>query len=417
MFLNGASVRRVWEGFANGDSSFKHQAGPSGFDALVKDMLGLREDAYGRLDVHPTMEDGRAAVRPEAFSLNGLAKGICGEAWADQMDPRRTMESATTAISPANLPATSGFYSTVSNLMTAKTLAAYKNPAYIADRLMPTVPSRFKTERLPGMQAIGNQARSMSPGQSHPRANFGDYYIDTPETEKFGLGVDVTQEAVFFDRTNMVLSQAAGVGEALSLNKEKRCLRVILGITNPYKFMGTGYNTYLSSGDRINTAGSSELIDWTDIDAADILASKITDPFTGELISVDFDTIVVPPSKLKTAEYITNATEIERDTNSGAERLRAANAERGRFQIVSSPQILALLIANSVNAANAANYWVRLNRAKAFAYMENWSIMTKTPSANDYAMADNGLVFSQFTNEQGAPAVMDPRYAQLFYQS
>ena len=73
---------------------------------------------------------------------------------------------------------------------------------------------------------------------------FGEDYIDTPQTTKRGFIVPVTKEAIFFDRTHLILQRAAEVGEVLGLNKEKRLLDLLIGVTNNYKWKGADYNTY-----------------------------------------------------------------------------------------------------------------------------------------------------------------------------
>jgi hypothetical protein len=59
--------------------------------------------------------------------------------------------------------------------------------------------------------------------------------------------VPVTKEAIFFDRTHLVLSRAAEVGEVLGLNKEKRLIDLVIGAKNNYKWKGTTFNTYQTS--------------------------------------------------------------------------------------------------------------------------------------------------------------------------
>ena len=78
----------------------------------------------------------------------------------------------------------------------------------------------------------------------YPNLGFGEDYIETPSTTKRGFIVPVTKEAIFFDRTHLVLSRAAEVGELLGLNKEKRLVDLVIGATNNYKWKGTAYNTY-----------------------------------------------------------------------------------------------------------------------------------------------------------------------------
>lgn len=79
----------------------------------------------------------------------------------------------------------------------------------------------------------------MHPGMPYPHVGFGEDYIETPSTAKHGLIVPVTKEAVFFDRTNLVLGRAAEVGEVLGLNKEKRLIDLVIGQVNNYKWKGT----------------------------------------------------------------------------------------------------------------------------------------------------------------------------------
>ena len=63
----------------------------------------------------------------------------------------------------------------------------------------------------------------------YPSLGLGEDYIETPSTTKRGFIVPVTQEAIFFDRTHLILQRAAEVGEILGLNKEKRLLDLVIG--------------------------------------------------------------------------------------------------------------------------------------------------------------------------------------------
>jgi hypothetical protein len=73
------------------------------------------------------------------------------------------------------------------------------------------------------------------PGMPYPNVGLNEDYIETPSTTKHGFIVPVTREAIFFDRTHLILQRAAEVGEVLGLNKEKRLLDLALGLTNNYK--------------------------------------------------------------------------------------------------------------------------------------------------------------------------------------
>ena len=131
----------------------------------------------------------------------------------------------------------------------------------------------------------------------YPSLGFGEDYIDTPQTTKRGFIVPVTKEAIFFDRTHLILQRAAEVGEVLGLNKEKRLLDLLVGTTNNYTWKGAAYNTYSAAGTGVAPDGNwvnqltDELVDWTDVDAAEQLFANILDPNTGEpvLIAGDHD--------------------------------------------------------------------------------------------------------------------------------
>ena len=115
----------------------------------------------------------------------------------------------------------------------------------------------------------------------YPHLGFGEDYIETPSTTKRGFIVPVTKEAIFFDRTHLVLSRAAEVGEVLGLNKEKRLIDLVIGVTNNYKWKGTSYNTYQAATPWINSLATNELVDWTNVDKAEQLFADILDPEHG----------------------------------------------------------------------------------------------------------------------------------------
>ena len=69
----------------------------------------------------------------------------------------------------------------------------------------------------------------------YPSVGLSEDYIETPSTTKHGFIVPVTREAIFFDRTHLILQRAAEVGEVLGLNKEKRLLDLVIGAANNYK--------------------------------------------------------------------------------------------------------------------------------------------------------------------------------------
>ena len=120
------------------------------------------------------------------------------------------------------------------------------------------------------------------------------------------------------ETTGQFLQKCAKVGESLGLNKEKRLLDMVLGVTNNYKWKGTTYNTYLTSGAWVNVKSNNELVDWTDVDAAEQLFADILDPNTSEPVLIRPNTVLVTPAYRHAAIRVFKATAITYTASSAA---------------------------------------------------------------------------------------------------
>src|SRR5208337_1454919 len=187
---------------------------------------------------------------------------------------------------------------------------------FVLSKLVSTIPTRLDGERIPGVGRIGDDVSEVRPGMPYPSLGFAEDYIDTPQTTKRGFIVPVTKEAVFFDRTHLILQRASEVGEVLGLNKEKRLLDLLIGATNNYNWKGANYDTYSSTGSGVAPDGNwrnelnEELVDWTDVDAAEQLFADILDPNTGEPVLIQATTVLVMPAYRHAAARILSATEL-----------------------------------------------------------------------------------------------------------
>ena len=223
----------------------------------------------------------------------------------------------------------------------------------------------------------------------------------------------VTKEAIFFDRTNLVLSRAAEVGEVLGLNKEKRLIDLVIGATNNYKWKGTDYDTYYArpatARHWINELADNELVDWTDVDAAEQLFADILDPNTGEPVLVQATTVLVMPAYRHAAHRVFNAAEITYTAGGAATTTTAANP-LGNYRVVESRLAYRRIVASGESAADAKKWWFIGDFRKAFAYMENWPItVTQSPPGSE-ADFNQDIVVRFKASERGAAAVINPRY-------
>lgn len=347
-------------------------------------------------------------LRPEDFSIRDLAETLVpdGPAWVRQLDPR---SAGSVQVLEADGVDVTAFLNITGQVIYSRIMQAYTQDAFVMSRLVDTIPTRLDGEKIPGISHIADQIDEVPPGMPYPHLGFGEDYIETPSTTKRGFIVPVTKEAIFFDRTHLVLSRAAEVGEILGLNKEKRLLDLLIGVTNNYKWRGTTYNTYQAATPWINVKTGNELVDWTDVDAAEQLFSDILDPSTGEPVLVSASTVLVMPAYRHAAHRVFSSSEI-RYTAAGAPTTTIAANPLASYRVVDSRLAYRRVIASGVAADDAKKWWFIGDFHKAFAYMENWPItVTQSPPGSEADFSSDVMVRFK-ASERGAAAVINPRY-------
>ncbi|MBN2476907.1 MAG: hypothetical protein JXB62_20030 [Pirellulales bacterium] len=356
------------------------------------------------------LEQGQ--LKPEDFSIREVAEVTLGGPRVRQMDPRGEGVCVLEAGEGVDVTA---FSNITGQVVRSKILQAYTQEAFVLSKLVATVPTRLDGEKIPGVGRISDEVAEVRPGMPYPNLGFAEDYIQTPQTSKRGFIVPVTKEAVFFDRTHLILQRAAEVGEVLGLNKEKRLLDLLIGATNNYHWKGTDYNTYSSAGsgaapdgDWINQM-TEELVDWTDVDAAEQLFADILDPNTGEPVLVQATTVLVMPAYRHAAHRVFNAAEITYTAADAATATTAANP-LGNYRVVESRLAYRRLIASGEAAADAKKWWFIGDFKKAFAYMENWPITVAQSPLGGEAEFNQDIVVRFKASERGAAAVINPRY-------
>jgi hypothetical protein len=351
-------------------------------------------------------------LKPEDFSLRDLAEGLVpdGHRWVRALDPRDA--GGVSVLEAGEGVDVSAFLNITGQVIYSKIQEAYTQEAFVVSKLVDTVPTRLDGEKIPGIGRIPDEVMEVHPGMPYPHVGFGEDYIETPSTTKHGLIVPVTREAIFFDRTNLVLSRAAEVGEVLGLNKEKRLLDLVIGVTNNYKWKGTAYDTYYDSDDGgpwVNVLADNELVDWTNVDAAEQLFADILDPNTGEPVLVQATTVLVMPAYRHAAHRVFNAAEIHYAPDGSATTTVTANP-LGNYRVVESRLAYRRIIASGVSADEAKKWWFIGDFRKAFAHMENWPItVTQSPPGSE-ADFNQDIVVRFKASERGAAAVLNPRY-------
>jgi hypothetical protein len=348
-------------------------------------------------------------VRAEDFSIRDLAEGLVpdGHEWVRLMDPRaggnvRLMEAG------EGVDATA-FLNVASQVIYSKIMDAYTQEAFVVSKLVDTIPTRLDGEKIPGVGRLAAGDAPVHPGMPYPSVGFGEDYIETPSTTKRGYIVPVTKEAILFDRTYLVLSRAAEVGELLGLNKEKRLVDLVIGATNNYKWLGTAYDTYQASAPWVNVKATNELVDWTNVDAAEQLFADMLDPNTGEPVMLSANTVLVMPAYRHAAHRVFNALEVQFNPSDSSTTTLAANP-LSNYQVVDSRLAYRRVIASGTSADDAKKWWFLGDFKKAFAYMENWPITVTQSAAGSEADFNQDIVVRFKASERGAAAVLNPRF-------
>lgn len=350
-------------------------------------------------------------LKPDDFSIRDLAEGLVpdGHQWVRLMDPRQS--GGVNLLEAGDGVDVTAFLNITGQVIYSRILEAYTQEAFVVSKLVDTVPTRLDGEKIPGIGPLRDEATEIAPGMPYPHVGFGEDYIETPSTAKHGLIVPVTKEAIFFDRTHLVLSRAAEVGEVLGLNKEKRLVDLLIGVTNPYKWKGTAYNTYYAAGDAgpwVNVLADNELVDWTNVDAAEQLFAEMLDPNTGEPVLVRPNAVLVMPAYRHAAHRVFLAAEITY-TAAGAPTTTAAANPLAHYRVADSRLVYRRVIASGTSAEEARQWWFLGDFRRALAYMENWPITVTQSPPNSEADFNQDIVVRFKASERGAAAVLNPR--------
>lgn len=419
------------------------------------------------------LESEQATARPEDFSITQLAVGIFGgtsggEAYERMLDeatecgyrggryrmhrargakPSDVLESGQTLsrsdvleangteLTPSAFANVSAFNATTAGLFEAKLLDMWQRPDFMAEQYAEVMPSVRRAEKVVGISIPGDTAEERKPGNAHPRATLSERYVTGPNTINKSSAIDVTREAVMFDYTKQLLTAAEKVAETLALRREYMTIQKMLGVVNDYTYDGTTYNTFLAVGDSgnwVNKLAANNLIDWTNVNSVNKLLTQMTDQETGQPVNIAARQIIVMPAREVTALHVLRQTQVERaSSGAGAGGLNASLAERsfgpafynGRYEMLTPSIYTHRILTNATSDpvapglgiadANADQYWLMGDFKKGLKYAQQLPLTTIRVDANNYQMADNGLVFSIFFDEMGVPFWQEPRCVVL----
>jgi hypothetical protein len=289
------------------------------------------------------------------------------------------------------------YQSIAGRIVSDSVIEGYNRVSSIGDMLVTTRQTKERYEKDTGWSPTEG-VKTVIEGENYEQSGIGHKFVGTGELFKKGRILAITEEAVVFDRTGMILGQAQELGEDARMDKERTILRAFLGIDTAYFPSDTPTALYSALPQLI---AGNPLNDWTNIEAAELALADTQDE-EGNTIVLTPDTLVVPTALKRTGQRIVSAIEITHKNTDGtagttaqARETVSANPVKNDYAILSSPLIHQLLIASGVSAAVATSSWWIGQPKRQFVWREVWPIQTQKAARGSEAEF-NADVVAQF---------------------
>ena len=253
---------------------------------------GANPDARGRgmrLDFVTTREDLKNYLDPKWCEKNGKPLLVCEDFSIKEIYD--FCESVDVTQFPV----------ITATLVEKKVLDSFNAFPTIGDQLVTPFQSKLQISKIPGADIKSNM-RDIEPGMPYQHdADIKEHYVQI-EGKKRGDILDISEEALMFDQTGLVLREAEKFGRQAAIDREKKILYTIqdvtVGAVNYYAYYPSGSRVALYSGAVAGTHPYSNLHahalqHWTDLDAARVMFSTMRDA-NGEPILIMPKILLVP---------------------------------------------------------------------------------------------------------------------------
>lgn len=380
----------------------------------------FNEDGKVKQDNYKTFQEAcqSGKLGLSQFKLPDLAENFLGESWAKNYD-RVTLNESMSLREADGIPVTSTHFPQITGqLLFSEIRQQHDAEANVFTPLIPVVQSMIKgTEIVPSVTNVDpDDFETVAEGQPYPTVGVTEEYFTLPAKVKKGAILQVTKEAIQFDKTGLLVQQAQKIGQALGVLREKETIDRLTGFVNNYNRDGTAANTFTTSG-VVNLQTATPLTDWTDIDTAMRLWEDILDPTTSEPLMGNPKHLIVMPAKVATAGRILAATQTRSDENASAgtrsELTAGENPLRHlglSLQLLTSRQLYRRTLATAeAVAANARDGWWLGNLDELLAWYEVWplSLAQQGPDSPDGFSRDVTLQYK--ASYYGVTAVREKR--------
>ena len=365
----------------------------------------------------------RETIASDRSMLQGLDFGALWSemyGWNNFHHCRSTGKMAWEVMEAAGPVTTASFQQITEQFVYGIVMDAYKSPEFIFTKLIPVRNTQFDFERIAGVTDIGDEVQVVKEGDNYPVAGPTETYRNAPVLRKRGFKVQLTREVIFFDRTGQLVQMASNGSKSMGQNREKRAIDCVIDENagaasaviggHRYNYRGNSIASFGNSSgnhDWDNLSGTTTLVDWTDIEACEILLAAIDDPTTGEPITLGTKRHLVCATQNKlTALRIRNATEIVvvtpgYNTTGNPTETKVGNPYGGAFEVVSSPYY--------ERRAATDTTWIYGDVEAACEYCQAWPEEVKTLAGGTQLEFDRDIVQQYRFSEYGNYSNKEPR--------
>jgi hypothetical protein len=373
------------------------------------------------------------------IALGGLAEGMLGENWQQLIlshlqgnrhgyarNSFASVQENFVGIDP------SAFSNITGQLLIRIVKDAYNNPAFIGDQLCQVIPEPptgviLGDLKVPGIsQAVDGPTLTL-PGEPYPQTRVKEDWITLPSIAKYGEIMNVTLEALAMDRTGGKIQEMANkIGFRVGLRREEAILSVVMGITNNFTWKDTTYNTYLTSGNWVNTRSGVDTTAGTftgdQVFKQQQLFTEILDPYTSKPILIDYAKMKIlhMPQAGYAFRSAINATTIRTGqiSNNPSINSEAPNPLEMSGGLLTSQYAFNLLTTTGgISTTNAKHYWWLGDFARSFCYRE-WIAPTFVAAPpNNEAEFTQDIALRVKAFEAGVAGVLEPRFTSKCYNT
>ena len=349
-------------------------------------------------------------IDPKQFNANRLFAECFGQSLLEEYRDEQGF-SFQQVKETAGATSTSAFLNITQQFMASNFQDAYEIPEQIFTKLIPTVSTKRRFERVAGVSQIGDEAQLVEEGKEYPLVGPSEDWTDTPEARKRGMTAAITKETLMFDETNLVVERVRAIGEWLGINHEKRAIDCIVDentLNHRYNWRGVVYSSYRDTP-WDNLSAASAFVDYKSLDTVRQLFMGITDPQTGEPQGFMARHLIVPPSLQLTAAFALGGIVQQlpggfatSGTPTRSELPNPINTVLGMSPMVVSSQLL-------ISRMAVKTSWFLGDITKYAEYREVWPVTLDQIGAGSQNDFDRDIVQQWKASSMGAFRVKNPR--------